>query len=195
MPTPRCSPLKTAWWRFLTEFRHEEVRHLGSSETLKLLVSRRSLCSARAADSSRALRRPCSRAPRSPARNGARPLRPPRQHYRRPQPPAPSCAPNPASSASTWSSPTKKAITFTTSPRRISRLRQQSGTTLINFSYGTASTTTGAPERRYLVLFFDDSTMELADQVRARDAAQKFIDANVGPDRVWRWSISPAHCA
>jgi len=55
---------------------------------------------------------------------------------------------------------------------------------IVNFSYGTAATVTGAPERRYLVLFFDDSTMEMADQIRARDAAQKFIDANVGPDRV-----------
>jgi VWFA-related protein len=55
---------------------------------------------------------------------------------------------------------------------------------IVNFSYGTTMTSGGAPERRYLVLFFDDSTMELADQVRARDAAQKFIDANAGPDRV-----------
>ena len=55
---------------------------------------------------------------------------------------------------------------------------------IVNFSYGTTTTSGGAPERRYLVLFFDDSTMELADQVRARDAAQKFIDANAGPDRV-----------
>ena len=55
---------------------------------------------------------------------------------------------------------------------------------ILNFSYGAATTVTGAPEKRYLVLFFDDSTMELADQLRAREAAQKFIDANVGPDRV-----------
>jgi VWFA-related protein len=55
--------------------------------------------------------------------------------------------------------------------------------TVINFSYGSSTSSTGAPERRYLVLFFDDSTMEMGDQVRARDAAQKFIDANVGPDR------------
>jgi VWFA-related protein len=55
---------------------------------------------------------------------------------------------------------------------------------VVNFSYGTSTPSTGAPERRYLVLFFDDSTMEMGDQIRARDAAQKFIDANVGPDRV-----------
>ena len=55
---------------------------------------------------------------------------------------------------------------------------------IINFSYGTATSVSGAPERRYLVLFFDDSTMEIGDQQRARAAAQQFIDANAGPDRV-----------
>src|SRR3984885_11570385 len=39
---------------------------------------------------------------------------------------------------------------------------------VVNFSYGSSTTSTGAPERRYLVLFFDDSTMEMGDQVRAR---------------------------
>ncbi len=55
---------------------------------------------------------------------------------------------------------------------------------IVNFSYGSTSGPSGAPDRRYMVLFFDDSTMGLADQVRARSAAQKFIDANAGPDRV-----------
>ena len=55
---------------------------------------------------------------------------------------------------------------------------------IVNFSYGSAPGATGAPERRYMVLFFDDSTMAPADQMRARDAAKKFIAANVGPDRV-----------
>jgi VWFA-related protein len=55
---------------------------------------------------------------------------------------------------------------------------------VVNFSYGSASGSSGAPDRRYMVLFFDDSTMELADQSRARSAAQRFIDANAGPDRV-----------
>jgi len=55
---------------------------------------------------------------------------------------------------------------------------------IANFSYGSTSGATGAPERRYMVLFFDDSTMQMADQARARDAAKKFIDANAGPDRV-----------
>lgn len=37
--------------------------------------------------------------------------------------------------------------------------------------------------RRYMVLFFDNSSMGLPDQITARAAASKFIDANAGPDR------------
>src|SRR6204780_5298333 len=37
--------------------------------------------------------------------------------------------------------------------------------------------------RRYMVLFFDNSSMALPDQIQARAAAAKFIDANAGPDR------------
>ena len=55
---------------------------------------------------------------------------------------------------------------------------------IVNFSYGPRPAPSGTPERRYMVLFFDDSTMDLGDQARARTAAQKFIDANAGPDRV-----------
>src|SRR5271165_5950698 len=36
----------------------------------------------------------------------------------------------------------------------------------------------------YLVLFFDNSTMDFADQAKARDAAAKFIDTNAGPGRL-----------
>jgi VWFA-related protein len=39
-------------------------------------------------------------------------------------------------------------------------------------------------QKHYLVLFFDNSTMNLADQERARQAAEKFIDKNAGPDRL-----------
>src|ERR1700735_2293031 len=52
-----------------------------------------------------------------------------------------------------------------------------------NFSFG-ADSNTAASERRYMVLFFDDSTMDAGEQARARDAAAKFIDQNAGPDRV-----------
>ncbi|HYL09489.1 MAG TPA: VWA domain-containing protein, partial [Candidatus Acidoferrales bacterium] len=38
--------------------------------------------------------------------------------------------------------------------------------------------------RRYMVLFFDNSTMDGADQIRAREAAAKFIDAYAGQDRM-----------
>ncbi len=36
----------------------------------------------------------------------------------------------------------------------------------------------------YLVLLFDNSTMDFGDQIKARDAAAKFIDANAGPSRL-----------
>jgi len=51
----------------------------------------------------------------------------------------------------------------------------------------SSETTPAGPEtdqKRYLVLFFDDSTMEMSDQARARDAAAKFIDANAGPNKL-----------
>ena len=46
------------------------------------------------------------------------------------------------------------------------------------------STGSSNPQPHYMVLFFDNSTMDMGDQVRARDAATKFIDANAGPDRL-----------
>jgi VWFA-related protein len=55
---------------------------------------------------------------------------------------------------------------------------------VINFSTGRAEATSGAADRHYMVLFFDDSTMDMGDQQRARQAAVKFIDANAGPGRV-----------
>ena len=53
-----------------------------------------------------------------------------------------------------------------------------------NFAFGGGSNGSAASDRHYMVLFFDDSTMEFADQPRARDAAGKFIDANAGPNHV-----------
>ena len=38
-------------------------------------------------------------------------------------------------------------------------------------------------QRRYIVLFFDNSTMGLADQARARKAAAQFVDKTASPDR------------
>jgi VWFA-related protein len=39
-------------------------------------------------------------------------------------------------------------------------------------------------KKHYMVLFFDNSSMDPAEQKQARDAAVKFIDANAGPDRL-----------
>jgi VWFA-related protein len=54
---------------------------------------------------------------------------------------------------------------------------------LTSFSY-EESTGSSKPELRYMVLFFDNSTMDLVDQANARNAAARFIDANAGPDRL-----------
>src|SRR6202040_3815646 len=52
-----------------------------------------------------------------------------------------------------------------------------------NFSFGADPNSPAAGERRYTVLFFDDTSMDGGDQPRARAAAAKFIDANVAPNR------------
>lgn len=54
---------------------------------------------------------------------------------------------------------------------------------LTSFSFEES---TGSPDSQphYLVLFFDNSTMDFGDQAKARDAAAKFIDANAGPGRL-----------
>ena len=39
-------------------------------------------------------------------------------------------------------------------------------------------------QKRYLILFFDNSSMAPPDQIQARGAAAKFIAANAGPDRM-----------
>src|SRR5882757_4762503 len=53
-----------------------------------------------------------------------------------------------------------------------------------NFSSGVdAAIQANTTLRRYLVLFFDNASMATPDQIQARAAAAKFIDANAGPDR------------
>ncbi len=39
-------------------------------------------------------------------------------------------------------------------------------------------------QRHYLILFFDNSSMAAPDQIQARGAASKFMDANAGPDHL-----------
>src|SRR5256885_223650 len=52
------------------------------------------------------------------------------------------------------------------------------------FSTGADAATQANVQRRYLILFFDNSTMAAPDQIQARSAATKFIAANAGPDRL-----------
>jgi VWFA-related protein len=52
------------------------------------------------------------------------------------------------------------------------------------FSTGADAATQASGQRRYLILFFDNSTMAAPDQIQARSAATKFIEANAGPDRM-----------
>ena len=55
--------------------------------------------------------------------------------------------------------------------------------TIKSFSVEAGAAAPNVNRSHYLVLFFDNSTMGLSDQGRARDAASKFIEANAGPDR------------
>src|SRR3989441_4897552 len=52
------------------------------------------------------------------------------------------------------------------------------------FSSGADAATQASGQRHYLILFFDNSTMAAPDQIQARSAAAKFIEANAGPDRM-----------
>ena len=51
-----------------------------------------------------------------------------------------------------------------------------------SFSSGADAAVAPNGQRHYLILFFDNSTMAAPDQIQARGAAQKFIEANAGPD-------------
>src|SRR6202050_3447451 len=53
-----------------------------------------------------------------------------------------------------------------------------------SFSFGADPNAPIEAKRHYMVLFFDNSSMDLGDQPQARAAAGKFIDAYAGPDRV-----------
>ena len=53
-----------------------------------------------------------------------------------------------------------------------------------SFSYESESGPSANPQRHYVVLFFDNSSMSFDEQARARDAAAKFIDSNAGPNRL-----------
>ena len=53
-----------------------------------------------------------------------------------------------------------------------------------SFSFEADRGSDASTQDRYLVLFFDNSTMDLPTQTRARRAALQFIDSNAGPKRM-----------
>ena len=54
-----------------------------------------------------------------------------------------------------------------------------------SFAHGSEGVAPQAPnQKRYMVLFFDNSTMQLEDQARARQAAGQFIDKTASEDRL-----------
>jgi VWFA-related protein len=53
-----------------------------------------------------------------------------------------------------------------------------------SFSFEAGAASPSNSQKHYLVLFFDNSTMDFGAQGRARQAAAKFIDANGGPNRL-----------
>src|SRR6266481_2086213 len=55
---------------------------------------------------------------------------------------------------------------------------------ITSFSNGANSSGPQNSQKHYLVLFFDNSSMALPDQISARAAATKFIDSNVAPDHL-----------
>lgn len=53
-----------------------------------------------------------------------------------------------------------------------------------SFSFEADPALPNRGQKRYLVMFFDNSTMDFAQQAQARQAAARFVDANVGPNRM-----------
>src|SRR5712671_3700686 len=53
-----------------------------------------------------------------------------------------------------------------------------------SFSSGADISVQAKGQKHYLILFFDNSSMAAPDQIQARGAAAKFVQANSGPDRM-----------
>jgi VWFA-related protein len=56
--------------------------------------------------------------------------------------------------------------------------------TIKSFSFEADPASPSNSQPRYLVLFFDNASMNLTDQAQARKAATQFIDHNAGPNRL-----------
>lgn len=52
-----------------------------------------------------------------------------------------------------------------------------------NFTFASDPASPSMNQKHYLVLFFDNSSMDFGEQAQARQAAAKFVDANVGPNQ------------
>jgi len=55
---------------------------------------------------------------------------------------------------------------------------------IASFSAGADIAVQANGQKHYLILFFDNSSMAAPDQIQARGAAAKFVEANAGPDRL-----------
>jgi VWFA-related protein len=55
---------------------------------------------------------------------------------------------------------------------------------ITSFSFEQSAASPGSGTPQYLVLFFDNSSMNVGDQAKARDAAAKFVDTNAGSSRL-----------
>src|SRR5215469_3212747 len=53
---------------------------------------------------------------------------------------------------------------------------------ITSFSFGSDAAAPAGSQKRYVVLFFDNSSMASPDQIQTRVAATKFVDKNAGPD-------------
>src|SRR5579872_4747316 len=53
-----------------------------------------------------------------------------------------------------------------------------------SFSFEDENSSPVNSQKRYLVLFFDNASLDPSDQVHAREAATKFIDANSAPNHL-----------
>ena len=53
-----------------------------------------------------------------------------------------------------------------------------------SFSNGSNAASPQNPQKHYLVLFFDNASMAMPDQISARAAATKFIESNAAPDHL-----------
>lgn len=56
--------------------------------------------------------------------------------------------------------------------------------TIESFAFEADPASPASGQQHYLVLFFDNSTMQMGEQAQARQAALRFIDSNAGPNRL-----------